>query len=104
MSGAVSAIVATAAVVNTVMSIQDGRQQRKDAKNAQDQARASADKQMKAADEANNMANQKRPDIGSILDFASQSAKGGPSSTMLTGATGVDPSTLSLGKNTLLGS
>lgn len=29
---------------------------------------------------------------------------GGPSSTLLTGGTGVDPSSLSLGKNTLLGS
>jgi predicted ATP-dependent serine protease len=70
---------------------------------AQNQAKASALKQEKAADEATNRANAKSPNTSAILDQAMQSGKGGASGTMLTGPQGIDPSTLSLGKSTLLG-
>lgn len=61
------------------------------------------DKQLKSADEAMNRANQKRPNTRQLLDDASQAGKAGASGTMLTGAQGVDPASLTLGKTTLLG-
>ena len=41
--------------------------------------------------------------MNAIMQSASQAAKGGPASTMLTGPGGVDPNSLSLGKTSLLG-
>lgn len=103
MSGATTVVMAAAAVAGAVVSYQNGQDQKDAAKSAQQQAQANADKQEKAADQATNRANQKRPDTGAILDAATQAGKGGASGTMLTGAQGIDPSMLSLGKNTLLG-
>lgn len=45
----------------------------------------------------------KAPDVNALLAAAQEAAKGGPSSTMLTGPSGIDPSALTLGKSTLLG-
>jgi hypothetical protein len=70
---------------------------------ASDQAKANATKQATASDEAQNAANAKGPNTGAILSAVQQMAKGGASSTMLTGPSGVDPSQLTLGKSTLLG-
>jgi hypothetical protein len=53
---------------------------------------------------ANQRQQSKTPDVGAMLSGNQQSAKGGASSTMLTGPSGIDPTTLNLGKNTLLGS
>lgn len=103
MSGAITVVMAAAAVAGAVVSYQNGQDQKKAAKSAQAQAQANADKQEKAADQATNRANQKKPDTGAILDAATQAGKGGASGTMLTGAQGIDPNMLSLGKNTLLG-
>jgi hypothetical protein len=66
-------------------------------------ARESANKQASAADQAFNKANGKSPDISSMLSENVLNAKGGQSGTMLTGSSGVDPSTLLLGRKTLLG-
>lgn len=103
MSGATTVVMAAAAVAGAYVSYSNGQEQKKSAESAQQQAQANADKQEKAADQATNRANQKKPDTGAILDAATQAGKGGASGTMLTGAQGIDPSTLSLGKNTLLG-
>ena len=46
----------------------------------------------------------KRATGGTMMSQAEQSAQAGPSSTMLTGPTGVDPTQLALGRSTLLGS
>lgn len=73
------------------------------AEKAASESKALMDKQMKAADENMNRATQKRPNTARIVDEASQAGKAGASGTMLTGSQGVDPSTLTLGKNTLLG-
>lgn len=73
------------------------------ANKAASESKALMDKQLKAADENMNRINQKRPNTNRILDEASQAGKAGASGTMLTGSQGVDPSTLQLGKNTLLG-
>jgi hypothetical protein len=53
---------------------------------------------------AQNAANQKMPDVASILQRAALAAKGGMGSTMLTGAGGIQPGQLNLGKTSLLGS
>ena len=68
------------------------------------QAQANADRTAAQADQAFNQANQKKPDTSAILSAAQQAGKGGVSGTMLTGPSGVDPSSLTLGKSTLLGS
>ena len=75
----------------------------KHANSAMEQAQKNADAAAKQADEDFNRANQKRPDTNAILAAAQDSVRGGTSGTMLTGAQGVDPETLKLGKTTLLG-
>ncbi len=72
--------------------------------NAQNQALAASKATATQADIATNRANQKTPDIGAMLAGNQQAAQGGISGTMLTGPSGIDPTTLQLGKNTLLGS
>lgn len=103
----------TAAVALTVMtgySIYSGEQQKKQQKealnqqrDAQQKAEASALKQEKAAEEAQNKSLAKRPDTGALLSSAEQASKTGVGGTMLTGAAGVDPTSLQLEKKTLLG-
>ena len=53
--------------------------------------------------EAINKANQKSPDISSILARIGLTSSAGISGTMLTGSGGVNPTGLQLGKNSLLG-
>lgn len=79
------------------------KKDKKQAKSAMEQAQKNADAAAKQADEDFNRANQKRPDTNAILAAAQDSVRGGTSGTMLTGAQGVDPETLKLGKTTLLG-
>lgn len=62
-----------------------------------------ATKQADQADQANNRANSKAPDLAALFGQNVLNAKGGQSGTMLTGAQGVDPNSLLLGKKTLLG-
>ncbi len=101
---------AVAAVTATAYSIYSGEraadkqdealsQQRQ----AQAEAKQTAQTQQRRAEQAQNAANRKQPDVAGIMQAAGQGAGGGPSGTMLTGPTGVDPNALSLGKNTLLG-
>ena len=106
MSGGITAttVLAAAAVAGTAYTIYNGQKQADAQEKAQNQAQANALKQETAADQATNKANQKRPDTMAILDAATQAGKGGASGTMLTGASGVDPNALQLGKSTLLGS
>lgn len=104
MSGAVSIVGAAVAAVGAYTAYENGKDQQKTAKRASEQATANARNQAKAADQAANRANQNQANTGAALDSASQAGKSGASGTMLTGPQGVDPSTLSLGKNTLLGS
>lgn len=70
---------------------------------ANDQAQRNADRAYQQADEAKNAANAKAPNTQNLLDENVQAALGGSTSTMLTGPQGVDPNTLNLGRNTLLG-
>lgn len=99
-----AAIGATAAVASTYVAY-DSAKKSAEIQNAQLAiAKDSAQKQAKASDEAINRANQKTPDVQSIMSGASRDAKGGGGGTMLTGPAGVDPSTLALSKTSLLGS
>ena len=105
MSGVTAAgVMAAAAVAGTAYSIYNGQQQASAQRGAQQQAKDAAAKQADAADQANNRANAKSPDVAAMLTANQNAATGGAGSTMLTGTAGVNPGTLQLGKNTLLGS
>lgn len=94
---------AVAAVVGTGYSVYSGER----ANNAQESAMRKGEAKAKTAadlaDQANNRANAKRPNLGAMMGANASAAKMGGSGTMLTGAQGIDPGALSLGKNTLLG-
>lgn len=105
MSGMITAVAAMVAVsaYSAYSSNQNANKSLKAQNAAQDEARQNAAKQEKAADEATNANNMKSPDTGAMMSAALQAGRGGVSSTMLTGASGIDPNKLNLGKNTLLG-
>ena len=71
---------------------------------AQKVALGLADRQRRLAEQAENKANMKTPDISGLLTEAQRKARLGPAGSMLTGANGVDPTGLQLGRKTLLGS
>lgn len=96
--------VAAASVISAGVTYYNGQQQVSMQKKAGEEAKANALKQEKMAEQADNKMNQKKPDTMGILSQAQQSGRGGASGTMLTGASGIDPNALQLGKNTLLGS
>lgn len=98
----VSAAIAVVAAAAAYQGYQTN-QQNKDMKGAQGRAEQQAAKQADLADQAQNKANAKRPNVGAMLEANQAAATGGQSGTMLTGSQGVDPATLNLGKNTLLG-
>lgn len=107
MSGVVTAASVVVGAIGTGYSIYAGEQaaqaQKKalgQQKAAQANAEAQAKSQQTKSEMAVNAANQKQPDLTSIMKAAQ--ATGG-STTMLTGPAGVDPNALTLGKNTLLG-
>lgn len=97
---AAAVITAVAAVASAATAYQSSQQQESASKKSQ----ALAEKNAKAAEEATNKADRKSPDTAAILSAAEQAGKSGASSTMLTGSSGIDPSALTLGKSTLLGS
>lgn len=91
------------AATGTGYSMYQGERAASEQEKAQRLSMAEAQKTAKAADEATNRANRKRPNANAILAAAQQAARGGMGSTMLTGPQGVSSSELSLGKSTLLG-
>lgn len=122
MSGVTAAtVLATAAAVGTGYSIYQGQRAADEAadarkkqeayqrealaqqERAQQEAKLSADKQAKTSEETVNAATRKNPDVSNIMAAAEATQQGGIGSTMLTGATGVDPNDLKLNKSTLLG-
>lgn len=96
-------IIGGAMTASTAYQMYEGNKANQQQRSAQRQALAQSQQAAAAADEANNKANQKRPDAAGALASAMLSGKGGASGTMLTGPSGVDPSALTLGKSTLLG-
>jgi hypothetical protein len=100
---AVSTMIAAAVAASAAATGYSANKQAKVQERASAQAADQARKQEKAADEATNRANAKRPDTAAMLSANQQASLAGNAGTMLTGPMGVDPSTLQLGKNTLLG-
>ena len=100
---AAAIIGAVAMVANTGYSIYEGERNADMQNRSQRQALADSRATAQSADEANNRANQKRPNANAILAAAQQAAKGGMGGTLLTGPQGVNPGEMSLGKSTLLG-
>jgi hypothetical protein len=98
MSFAVAAFVAYAGY-----SIYSGEEQKRTQKSANEQARDRAKKAEFDADQAFNKANMKKPDVFGILAQNKAAGQNGVGSTNLTGSLGVDPTLLTLGKNTMLG-
>lgn len=72
------------------------------AANQQNEKQAAAEAQ--ASEQQFNKANQKAPDIAAMMSRNQDAMKGGIGTTFLTGASGVAPTALALGKSTLLGS
>lgn len=101
--GTALAISAGVAAVGTGVAIHQGNMQAKSAVSAQNRAKATADKQTTAAEQAFNAANKKMPNASGILDAANQAGRAGISGTMLTGASGVEKNSMALGRNVLLG-
>lgn len=95
---------AIAAVAGTAYSVYSGERAASAQASAQKQNLARANETAKQQEEATNRANQKDPDSSAILSAIQQAGKAGASGTMLTGSQGVDTSSLTLGKNVLLGS
>ena len=95
-----AALSTAVTVVGSAYSIDSARKQ---GNTANDQAKANALKVQQAADEANNAANARSPDVAAAAARNAMAAQAGQSGTMLTGPSGIDPSKLTLGKQTLLG-
>ena len=81
---------------STALSVYQGEKGPKSEKQAADLART-------AADQTFNKANPKRPNPLGMADANAQTMSSGAGSTMLTGAAGVAPAGLQLGRTTLLG-
>ena len=95
--------IAVSAAATTAASLYSSNQAQATQNRALRESKRQAQAQQQAADEANNRANQKSPDVGAMLSAAALSARSGQSGTLLTGSQGIDPSSLTLGKTTLLG-
>lgn len=87
----------------TLFSAVQGMKQASTAEDANKQAVQQAKETKTAAERAENKANAKAPNVAGMLEANQSAARAGGSSTMLTGPMGVDPATLMLGKNTLIG-
>lgn len=98
-----SAAALVVSAIGTAYSTDNARRQTNMAKDAQKEAQVNQAKAEVDADQAMNRANPKSPDTSALMSQMKQAAKAGGSGTMLTGPQGVDPSTLNLGKTTLLG-
>lgn len=102
MSGAVTAAVVVAGAATAYSAYQQNKATKQQA-SAQREAAKQAETQAAQAERDFNSRNQKKPNAGAALAGNQQAALAGNAGTMLTGPAGVDPSTLQLGKSTLLG-
>lgn len=68
---------------------------------AQQRAQARAQAQSRRAEEDYNRANRRQPDLSSLLGSEQDLSRTGPASTLLTGATRIDPKRM--GRTSLLG-
>ena len=99
-----AAIGTTVAAVGVADSVYNGVKSSEAQKASMQQAQQAAQTTATQADEANNAANAKAPNTAAQMAAAILAGKAGNSSTLLTGGSGVDPTSLTLGKSSLLGS
>ena len=104
----VTAVVAT--VASTYVAVKSANDQRRVQEKALEEQRRSNEKaeqravqEQERTEQEYNRANQKRAEIEKTVDETELSAQEGAGGTLLTGPSGVDPNTLNLSKNTLLG-
>jgi len=99
-----AAVIAAGATVYTgeVQKKAMTKQLRQKKKASEEQAAAASSAQKLAAQEAAK-ANQKKPDVSTILGAEEAAGSTGPASTLLTGAGGVGKGSLLLGKSSLVG-
>ena len=99
--------LATAVVLGSLASagaaVYSGQQAAGEQKKANNLAVQNAQRQAAEQDQAFNQMNKKRPNTDALRAANLAAAQGGVGSTSLTGAAGVDPNTVALGKSTLLG-
>ena len=103
-------VAAIAAVGSTVVAVTSANNQRKvqeraleDQRQANERAEQRAKAEQSRTEQEYNRANRQNVDVESALDASELSAQQGASGTLLTGSMGVDPNTLNLSRNTLLG-
>lgn len=102
VSSLIAAAVGATAVASAYSANKQAKAQERAASEAAAQAADAAKKQEAQADQQFNRANSRRPSVSAAMRTNADAAQAG--NTMLTGAMGVDPATLQIGKNTLLGS
>lgn len=95
--------IGAAALLGAGASVYSANKASKSAKAANQQNERLAASQAQASETQFNKANQKAPDIAAMMSRNQDAMKGGIGTTFLTGAQGVAPSALTLGKSTLLG-
>lgn len=95
--------LAASALIGAGTAAYTSDQSRKAQHQGQDQAAAQAVTTQAAATNATNRANARGPDSAALLSANMLAGQSGQASTMLTGAQGVDPSQLTLGRSSLLG-
>ena len=95
--GVVEGLLAVAALAGAAQQQDASRRQKNQAKDAANAAQQQAQREAQQADMQFNRANQRRANDAGTMPG------GAGNSTLLTGPGGVDPSALTLGKNTLLG-
>lgn len=95
--GIVEGLLAVAALAGAAQQQDASRRQKNQAKDAANAAQQQAQREAQQADMEFNRANQRRANDAGTMPG------GAGNSTLLTGPGGVDPSALTLGKNTLLG-
>jgi hypothetical protein len=101
MCDPVSATIAIAAAAGTAATVYQGNKAASAARDANAQAKSASDKQLSMMEQQLNKVDAKSPDINAIR--AGNQSGDNATGTLLTGPGGIDPNTLSLGKNTLLG-
>lgn len=102
MPAAIPIATLIVSAVGVGASIYQGNKQDAANRNSANQAKENAKKAQAQAEIDTNRANQKQTDAQSVLSKQQQDAAGA-GSTMLTGVGGIDPNSLKLGKQTLLG-
>lgn len=103
MCDPVTATIAAVGVLGTAASVYQGQQQQKQMKKASAEAKAASDRQLALAEQEMNKVDAKSPNVQGMRNQNAMAEGENATATMLTGAGGVDPSKLTLGKNTLLG-